>query len=79
MINIEEYKTELKAISNKYAEIHIEIKRLEVEMLKIVDSKNAISTELLNLRDTEISLINKIEEELGETLTQEFLTEIVNL
>ncbi len=74
----EEYKKELKAIVNRYAEIHIEIKKLEEEMLKLVDSKNDVSTELLNLRDTEISLINKIEEDIGEKLTQEFLTEIVN-
>jgi|AntRauTorckE6833_2_1112554.scaffolds.fasta_scaffold66095_2 t-SNARE complex subunit (syntaxin) len=74
----EEYKKELKAIVNRYAEIHIEIKKLEEEMLKLVDSKNDVSTELLNLRDSEISLINKIEEDLGEKLTQDFLTEIVN-
>ena len=74
----EEDKVQLKSIVNRYSEIHIEIKKLEVEMLKLVDAKNEVSTELLNLRETEISLINKIEEDTGEKLTQDLLTEIVN-
>ena len=74
----EEDKVQLKSIVNRYSEIHIEIKKLEVEMLKLVDAKNEVSTELLNLRETEISLINKIEEDTGEKLTQDILTEIVN-
>ena len=47
-------------------------------MLLIVDAKNKITSELTNLRETEISLINKIEEDTGSEMTQAILTEIVN-
>ena len=73
-----EYKIELKSIVNRYSEIHIEINKLEREMLELVDAKNKITSELTNLRETEISLINKIEEETGSEMTQEILTKIVN-
>jgi hypothetical protein len=69
---------ELKKIVNRYSEIHIEINKLEKEMLLIVDAKNKITSELTNLRETEISLINKIEEDTGSEMTQAILTEIVN-
>lgn len=69
---------ELKKIVNRYSEIHIEINKLEKEMLAIVDAKNEITSELTNLRETEISLINKIEEDTGSEMTQAILTEIVN-
>jgi len=74
----QEDKIELKAIVNRYAEIHIEISKLENEMLKLVDAKNIISSELYNLRESEISLINKLEEDTGSKITQEVLNEIVN-
>lgn len=74
----EEDKTKLKEIVSRYSEIHIEISKLEKEMLKIVDAKNTVATELTNLREIEVSLINKIEEDNGIKLTQDILTEIVN-
>lgn len=74
----EEDKTKLKEIVSRYSEIHIEISKLEKEMLKIVDAKNTVVTELTNLREIEVSLINKIEEDNGIKLTQDILTEIVN-
>lgn len=73
----EEDKTKLKEIVSRYSEIHIEISKLEKEMLKIVDAKNTVVTELTNLREIEVSLINKIEEDNGIKLTQDILTEIV--
>jgi hypothetical protein len=76
-ITQEDTKT-LKAIVNRYAEIHIVISNLEKEMLTLVDRKNVISEELNTLRESEVSLINKIEEDTGSKMTQEILTEIVN-
>ena len=74
----QEDRSKLKEIVNRYSEIHIEINKLEKEMLAIVDAKNEITSELTNLRETEISLINKIEEDTGSEMTQDILTEIVN-
>jgi hypothetical protein len=71
-------KMKLRHITNRYAQIHAEVRELEQKMLEIVDKKNVITSELYNLRDAEISLINKIEEDTGLTLTQDILTEIVN-
>lgn len=73
-----EEKDTLKKIVNRYAEIHIEINNIEKEMISILDRKNVISEELHTLRESEVSLINKIEEETGYKLTQDILTEIVN-
>jgi len=69
---------ELKSIVNRYADIHIEISNLEKAMLSIIDNKNIISNELTNLRESEIMLINKIEEETGLILNQENLTKLIN-
>jgi len=74
----QEDRSKLKEIVNRYSEIHIEITKLEREMLSLVDAKNQITSELTNLRETEISLINKIEEDTGSEMTQAILTEIVN-
>jgi len=68
----------LKSIVNRYGEIHAEIKKLEKKISVLFDDRNIISEELNTLRESEISLINKIEEETGYKLTQDVLTEIVN-
>lgn len=71
-------KETLKHIVTRYGEIHAEIRKLEKKISDMFNDRNLISEELNTLRESEISLINKIEEESGNKLTQTVLTKIIN-
>jgi hypothetical protein len=73
-----EDKNKLKSITESYGEVYDKINFLEVEMENIINKKNQVSDELKYLRESEISLINKIESETGEKLTHDFLKKIIN-
>ena len=68
----------LKQITKSYSVIHGEMNDLEADMIDIKNRQSTISNELKDLRELEISLINKIETDSGEKVTQEILTEIIN-
>ena len=71
-------KQQLKGISSEYVRVHSALNSLENQILGILDKKTELSSNLTRLRETELNLINKIEEENGITLTQEMLSEILN-
>jgi hypothetical protein len=73
-----EDKNKLKSITESYGEVYDKINFLEVEMENIINKKNQVSDELKYLRESEISLINKIESETGEKLTHALLKKIIN-
>lgn len=71
------YKTKLKEISNAYIKVHESINDLENQMIEIIDRKNELSSDLISLRESELNLINKLEEDYGIPITQEMISEIL--
>jgi hypothetical protein len=68
----------LKEIHQNYSEFHNELNVLESQLQDLLNRQIRVSQELENTRKSEKFLINKIEEEIQRTLTQEELIKIVN-
>lgn len=68
----------LKEIHQSYSEFHNELNVLESQLQDLLNRQIRVSQELENTRKSEKFLINKIEEEIQRTLTQEELIKIVN-
>jgi hypothetical protein len=71
-------KLQLQTITDSYGDIYTKINILESEMESIISRKHAVSTELKDLRDIEISLINKIESYTGDKLTHDIIKKILS-
>lgn len=68
----------LKQIHRNYSEFHNELNTLESQLQDLLNRQIRVSQELENTRKNEKLLINKIEEDIQRTLTQEELIKIVN-
>jgi|LakMenEpi03Aug12_release.lakeMendotaPanAssembly.Ray.scaffolds.fasta_scaffold3362750_1 hypothetical protein len=77
MINQED-KSKLKQIYQNYSQFHSELNSLENQLQDLLNKQIRVSQELENTRKNEKLLINKIEEDMQRTLTQEELIKIVN-
>ena len=71
-------KLQLQTITDSYGDVYTKINILESEMESIINRKHAVSTELKDLRDLEISLINKIESYTGDKLTHDIIKKILS-
>lgn len=68
---------QLLEIYTKYQSLRSELKSLEDKAQSLANRQAQLSRELDETRKKEKFLINKIEEQLGRTLTQEDLLEII--
>jgi hypothetical protein len=71
--------TLLKELHNKYAEAHDELNTLSLMLEKIEERRQVIRQILDDTRESEKALINKLEKDLGKTLSVEALIEIINM
>lgn len=69
---------QLKQLHRQYVNAHNELNRLSVELKRIDEQRQTVRQVLDETRESERVLINKIEEELGKTLTPDDLIEIIN-
>ena len=65
-------------IKNQYGQIHKNLKSIEDRLTAIKEEGKDATMQLLNLREQEQVVINKIEKSSGIKLTQEILAEICN-
>jgi|688.fasta_scaffold1074315_2 hypothetical protein len=70
-------KEELRRIYLRYSEIYEEMKGLEEKALELSNLQRSINQKLSDTREEERATINKIEEELGRSLTQTDLLEMI--
>lgn len=77
MINQED-QSKLKQIYQRYSQFHGELNSLENQLQDLLNKQIQVSQELENTRKNEKLLINKIEEDIQRTLTQDELIKIVN-
>lgn len=70
---------ELKKITRSYHKIHNEYSSLEAQLMLMLTRKDKMSKDLTNLRELEISVINKIESETGKKVTHDDLVKILEL
>ena len=67
----------IKEIYRKYQVLHDEIHELEQQTKTLMSRRERLSQELEETRNEEKVLINKIEEEIGRSVTQDDLIEII--
>jgi septation ring formation regulator EzrA len=71
-------KDMLIQISQRYSEIHEELSKIENVLKSITSNKNQLIAEIKNLRESEVSLINKIEKDIGRPIKNNDLIELIN-
>lgn len=69
---------ELNRLKNEYLKIHDKVKLLDEKIHFINIEKDIVVKELNDLRESEISLINKIEQDTGIKLTPDLLIKLLN-
>lgn len=74
---INEHSTTLKRLYAKYNVLHDELRSLEQRTQELLNRQLYISQELQDTRKEEITLINKIKEEIGREITQDELVQII--
>lgn len=75
----EKYVDELKTLGNEYHETNRLYNIVERQVLKLKNDRDLVSTKLNELREREKSLINKIEEDTGEKLTNDKIVELLKM
>lgn len=68
-----EHIVKICEIQDKYNEIHGKIEKLNNAVSQLEAEQNLLHQNLLDIRNAEEELINKIEEEIGRKLTPEDL------
>lgn len=68
----------LKQLYQKYSGLHDELTELENQLQNLLNRHTVVSQELEITRNLEKILINKIEESINQSLTQDDLIKIVN-
>ena len=74
---MKEHIREIKILHETYSRVHSELDELSKEVTQLLAKQSHLSQELDNTRKTELSIINKIEEQLHRKITQEELIEII--
>ena len=72
------YKEEILQIYSKYNELRTRLSSLEKVAQTLAEAQLQLHEEMDNTRKDELALINKIEDETGISITQEYLLEIIN-
>ena len=73
----EKYVGDLQRLGNEYFETNQMFNLIEKQVLKLRSDKDIVSSRLADLREREKTLINKIEEETGEKLSNDTIVEII--
>lgn len=73
------YIEPLIKITQLYSEIHSEYNSIESQLADIIVKKDKVFQDLKSLRELEISMINKIEDETGKKINPEDLINLIDL
>tara|TARA_R110001592_G_scaffold339823_1_gene627741 strand:+ start:150 stop:395 length:246 start_codon:yes stop_codon:yes gene_type:complete len=74
----DKYVDDLTRLGNEYTKTSRIFDLIEKQVLKLRSDKDSVSAKLHELREIEKTLINKIEEETGETISNDTLYAIIN-
>ena len=74
----DKYVDDLTRLGNEYTKTSRIFDLIEKQVLKLRSDKDSVSAKLHELREIEKTLINKIEEETGETVSNDTLYAIIN-
>lgn len=64
-------------ISQRYRKIHSDLTHIENQLIEISKNKDSLIEEIKNLRTSEASIINKIEHDIGKSLSSDDLMKIL--
>jgi hypothetical protein len=73
----EKYVGDLQRLGNEYFETSRMFNVIEKQVLKLRSDKDIVSARLADIREREKTLINKIEEETGEKISNDTIVEII--